>query len=43
VSWVTLPEGMIPGAMTPALEDDAFAAAVADVKDALEQAAGAAA
>jgi hypothetical protein len=43
VSWVTLPEGMIPGAMTPALQDDAFAAAVADVEDALERVAGAAA
>lgn len=35
VSWIDLPEGMEPGAMTPALDDDAFAAEEARVASAL--------
>ena len=35
VSWVDLPEGMEPGAMTPALSDEGFAAAAARVESAL--------
>jgi hypothetical protein len=35
VSWVELPEDVVPGALTPALDDDAFAAAAGAVEDAL--------
>ncbi|MEW6581262.1 MAG: DUF1802 family protein [Actinomycetota bacterium] len=35
VSWVDLPEGMEPGAMEPALDDEAFARAAAAVERAL--------
>jgi hypothetical protein len=35
VSWIDLPEGLVPGVRAPALDDDAFAAAERSVADAL--------
>ena len=35
VSWVTLPDGITPGAMTPALSDEGFAAALSAVESAM--------
>jgi hypothetical protein len=35
VSWVALPEDVVPGELAPALDDDAFATAAAAVEDAL--------
>jgi hypothetical protein len=35
VSWVALPDDVVPGALTPALDDERFAAAAAAVEDAL--------
>lgn len=35
VSWIALPDGIVAGARTPVLDDDAFAAADARIRDAL--------